>query len=58
MLCLQLRCEQSRVLLWFPELGVLMRKEADSASACESIRAALQDMDLQQFAEAYTPCMA
>lgn len=40
--CLQLCCEQSRVLLRFPELRVLMRKEADSASACKPIRAALQ----------------
>ena len=40
--CLQLCCEQSRVLLRFPELRVLMRKEADPASACQPIRAALQ----------------
>ena len=40
--CLQLCCEQSRVFLRFPELRVLMRKEADSASACEPIRATLQ----------------
>ena len=42
--CLQLRCEQSRVVLWFPQLRVLMRKEADSASACQPVRAALQEI--------------
>ena len=40
--CLQLRCEQSWVLLGFSELRLLVREEADSASAGQPICAALQ----------------
>ena len=40
--CLQLRCEQSRVLLGLSELRLLVGEEADSASAGQPICAALQ----------------
>jgi hypothetical protein len=46
---LQLRCEQSRVLLGLPELRLLVGEKADSASAGRSICAALQqDQDFSK----------
>ena len=61
-LCLQLRCEQSRVFLWLPELCLLMGKEADSASAGEPVCTALQgqrhpSIDVAGTIEAHRLCI-